>query len=355
MKIVFFARRFYPLIGGVEKHVLEISKRLIEKGHKITVITELGKDGGRSEEFSVYRGINIYRIPITTNEKLKKFIIWKWLWHNRKLIEEADIVHCHDVYYWYLFFRFLYPRKKVFTTFHGYEGSEPPKLNQVLSHKMADYLSFGTIAIGKWHEKWYKIKSDEISYGAAEESDKDRDRVEKNEKTYDFVFIGRLAKDTGIMVYLKALEILKNKGRNYSLVVCGEGPQMSEAIEFSKKNCLKVNFAGFVENVNDYTNKSRYVFVSRYLGILEAFLKEKLIFAVYDNQIKKDYLEMSPFAKYILIGKDAVVLAEKIRYFEIRPRKSKEKIKKGFAWAKLQTWNKLTNQYLSLWERTKFR
>lgn len=166
MKILFFCRRFWPLIGGVEKHVLEISKRMIKKGNKIVVITEWGKDDGGLKAFEKFEEINIYRIPITTNEKLKKFQIWRWLWKNRKLINEADIVHCHDLFYWFLPFKFIYPRKKVFTTFHGYEGSQPPKWNQVLSHKTAGWLSMGTMAIGDWHEKWYGIKSDIVSYGA---------------------------------------------------------------------------------------------------------------------------------------------------------------------------------------------
>jgi len=166
MKILFFCRRFWPLIGGVEKHVFKVSQKLIEKGHKITVITEWGKGDGEFEEFEEYEGIKIYRIKITTNENLKKFQIWKWLWRNRKLINEADIVHCHDLFYWFLPFKFLYPRKKVFTTFHGYEGSQPPKLNQILSHKMAGWLSNESIAIGDFHQKWYRVKSKIVSYGA---------------------------------------------------------------------------------------------------------------------------------------------------------------------------------------------
>jgi len=166
MKILFFARRFYPSIGGVEKHVLEISKRLIAKGNKITVVTEWSKGDGEFKGFEEYGGIKIYRILITTSEKKKKFQIWKWLWENRILIKEADIIHCHDVFYWYLPFKFLYPKIKVFTTFHGYEGSEPPKLNQILSHKMAGWLSNGSIAIGDFHQKWYGVKSEIVSYGA---------------------------------------------------------------------------------------------------------------------------------------------------------------------------------------------
>ena len=40
VRILFLTRSFYPSIGGVEKHILELSKVLIAKGHKISVITE---------------------------------------------------------------------------------------------------------------------------------------------------------------------------------------------------------------------------------------------------------------------------------------------------------------------------
>lgn len=40
MKILFFARLFYPHIGGVEKHLFEISTRLTAMGHEVTIVTE---------------------------------------------------------------------------------------------------------------------------------------------------------------------------------------------------------------------------------------------------------------------------------------------------------------------------
>ena len=267
MKILFFCRRFWPLIGGVEKHVLMISNKLVEKGNQVSVITELDcRNSKIKNQKSKTSGIDIYRIPITTSEKKKKFQIWKWLWKNRILIKEADIVHCHDVFYWYLPFKFLYPKKKVFTTFHGYEGSQTPKWNQILSHKMAGWLSNGSIAIGDFHPKWYGIKSDIISYGAV-----GKNNTNEIEKKFDVCFVGRLAHDTGIMIYLEALKVLKERGEVYSLVICGDGPQMSEAVEFSQKNKLNVFFRGFVNDVEKYINNSKFIFVSGYLGILEAF------------------------------------------------------------------------------------
>ena len=118
MKILFFSRLFYPHIGGVEKHVLEISRLLIKKGHKVCIITEKYENNLKSQE--VIEGIDVYRIDI--KNKSKKLSVWSWLFKNVNLIKDADVVHCHDVFFWYLPFRFLFPFKKVYTTFHGYES-----------------------------------------------------------------------------------------------------------------------------------------------------------------------------------------------------------------------------------------
>jgi len=164
MKVVFLSRQFFPDIGGVGKHVLEISKQLIARGHDVTVISE----GLESQNFSLFQKqtkIHVYKISVGRDEKKKKFLIWKWFWKNRQLLQNADIIHCHDVFYWYLPFRFLYPHKPVFTTFHGYENF-PIKKKAILIRKISEKLSRGNICIGDFIKKWYGTKSTFISYGA---------------------------------------------------------------------------------------------------------------------------------------------------------------------------------------------
>src|SRR5258708_682700 len=134
MKIVFICRLFYPHIGGVEKHVMEISTRLINKGHEVTVITEAFENAPLEEKIN---RIKVYRIATGAEDKFKKFRIWKEMWHLKKIIEEADIVHCHDVFFWYMPFRLLYPRKCVYTTFHGYE-SYPIRKSAVAVRKLSE-------------------------------------------------------------------------------------------------------------------------------------------------------------------------------------------------------------------------
>ena len=136
MKVLFLTHYFYPHIGGVEKHVLEISRDLIAKNHKVTIVTERYDDS--LSEHEVFENIEIYRFSYPHKRFKGLSEIWKWLWKKRNLIKESDIIHCHDVFIWYLPFRFLFPLKKVFTTFHGWEGVYPIPLINILHKKLAN-------------------------------------------------------------------------------------------------------------------------------------------------------------------------------------------------------------------------
>lgn len=354
MKILFLTRRFWPEIGGVEKHCLEVSKKLIDRGHCVTVVTEAGANLKfeilNFKSISKYQNIKINRITITLGEKLKKFQIWKWMWNNRYLIKEADIIHCHDVFFWYLPFRFIFPKKKVYITFHGYEGNKPPDRRKIFMHRLAGWLTDGNITIGEFHQKWYGVKPDYVSYGGVNiNKGKEGNRENKGGNDYDFCFVGRLSVDTGIMIYLKTLKILKDKGKDFSLVVCGGGPEEQEGKDFCIKNNINAKFLGFVRNPEEYIKISKYIFVSGYLGILEAMIAKKLVFSVFSNNMKEDYLKMTPYKDWIVIEKDPEILADKIGYYINHAKERNGMIAKGYNWAKEQSWEKVTEIYMKLW------
>lgn len=167
MTILFFTHRFWPEVGGVEKHALEVAKELVKRGHKVTVVAE---NHGKLKDKETHNGIEIKRIRINTSEKLKKFVIWKWLLRNRKLIEKVEVIHCHDVFFWFLPFRFLYPQKPVFTTFHGYETKFPPSKRAILIRKISEKMSLGNICVGDYIKKWYGTKPDFVTHGGVNET-----------------------------------------------------------------------------------------------------------------------------------------------------------------------------------------
>src|SRR3990167_8554294 len=338
MNILFFSRRFYPHIGGVEKHVLEISRNLINKGHKVIVVTEQHARNSKIQEN--IEGIDVFRIPNLSEGWFKKIQIWNWFWANRKLIKNADIVHCHDVFFWYLPFKFIFPFKKIFTTFHGYEGY-PLTSKDILVHKISEKLSMGNICIGDFIKKWYGTKPTFVSYGGVNKVKSEKLKVKSSEGA---VFIGRLDEQTGIITYVKAVEIIKKKIPNFDFLIIGDGKLKTEISE--KIKILKPR-----SNAEEYFRKYSFAFVSRYLSILEAMAAKRLVFAVYDNPLKEDYLRITPCASYMIICLTSDELASQVLYYLKHSKEEKVKIDQAYKWVKKQTWENVIRLYLKLWNK----
>lgn len=362
MTILFFSRLFYPHIGGVEKHVLEVGKRLVEKNNRVIVVTEelFGKDislyqsrGLSANVTEEIEGIEVHRVnsgrencfsfgKLRINKK--KFRIWRWLWRHRDLIKDTDIVHCHDVFFWYLPFRFLYPNKPVYTTFHGYE-SYPIKKTAIIVRKISELLSFGNICIGDYIKKSYGTKPDFISYGGVDINKYQKLNIKNqiSDEKKNALFVGRLDEQTGILQYCKAAELVRKTYPEFELVIVGDGHLRESTEKYGK-------VLGFIDNPEKLFPRYRFAFVSRYLSILEALASKRLVFAVYDNPIKKDYLLLSPLSEFIVVVGSSKQLAEKVVWFIDHRDEERKLIERGYAFVVKQTWSSLVEKYLELWK-----
>jgi hypothetical protein len=128
------------------------------------------------------------------------------------------------------------------------------------------------------------------------------------------IFIGREGADTGLDEYRK----------------------------LAKLHNIKLDEHTNTPNAAQYLKNYDYAFVSRYLAILEALKAGVPVIAHYNNAIKKDYLELSPFAGFIQTFKRAEDADLKI---------DKQKVALGQQWSKSQTWEKLADIYEELWQK----
>jgi len=328
---------YTPHIGGVERHMQNLNKILVEKRCNVTVITEKF-DERLKNRISIDR-VEVIRFKHLKIKFLGLFLIWFSLLKKIRIINQADIVHIHDVFVWYLPFRFLFPRKPVYITFHGYP-SYPLSKKAIFYQKIAEKLTRGNICIGDFITKWFGTKPSIISYGAV--NLKKFKPFSVNSFKYDAIFSSRLDKQTGILLYIKTIRILKKKGINFKLLVLGNGKYRKEAERYS--TCK-----GFVSDPSPYFKQARFAFVSRFLAIMEAFASKKLVFAVYDDSLKEDYLKMSPFSKWIIIEKNPEKLANKIEFYMNNMDKARPLIDSAYKWVKGQTWEKMAGNYLELW------
>lgn len=347
MNVLFLTRRFYPYIGGVETHVMEVSKALIEKGHKVTICTE-EPDSSKEiknipNNFSEKNGINIVRIKTGKDNRNKKFRIWKELWKIKPEFEKADVIHCHDVFFWYLPFRFLYPNKKIYTTFHGYETKFPPSKKAIVLRKVSEYLSYGNLCIGEYIQKWYGTKADYVLYGGVNQIKEQRTKIKSKNIKLNIIFIGRLEKDLGVSIYIRALQKLKTTDIQYEFQSYGDGSLRKKLSRIGKVH-------GFVKNPELAINGADIIFCSSYLSILQALILKKTVIAVYENPLKEDYLKNSPFANSIFICKNPDEVVDVIFSIKNSPWKNKTMLENGYKWAKGQSWEKVSATYLSLWK-----
>lgn len=352
MTILFLTRLFFPHIGGVEKHVSEVARILTKRGHIVTVITE-ELSGQKLQNYRSQKGsaksadgvgrITIVRIPKHRDGWSKKFFIWKWLWLHRAYIQSADIVHCHDVFFWFLPFRFLFPRKPVYTTFHGYEARFPPTKRATLVRKLSEKLSWGNICIGDYIVKWYGTRPTYMTYGGVNKVKSSKLKVQSYNSKLKILFIGRLEIDTGLPIYLEVLKMLIKKGIQFSFVACGDGSLRRHAEQFGR-------VYGFVQDISPYLNSAIVVFASSYLAILEAIVARRPVFAVYTNALKEDYLRMSPFAQFITFEADPTSLANKLEELTKNPHEKNLVVQKAHDWAVQHPWDDVVDLYRKLWK-----
>lgn len=269
MKLLFISPSYKPRIGGVEKHVEQIAKNLVKKGHTVTLVTEQFENTKSREKLG---GIEIIRLRYPKIKYFGLLLLWIKFLRILESIKNADVVHVHDVFIWYLPFRFLFPNKKVVTTFHGWEGRWPILAKNIYLKKMAARLSDKKIVIGKYIKKYYGINADTVMYGGTDKNFKKYKKIKNS-----IVYVGRLSGDTGLRLFLNDL-----KKKKYSKVIfIGDGELRSE--------CEKFGIVTGFTDPSKYLYSAEYAVPGGYLSYIEARQNGCKITLYPDNKLKKDY------------------------------------------------------------------
>lgn len=347
MNILFIAPNFLPHIGGVEKHIDHLSKEMIKDGHSVTIVVQ--KFDSACKNYEKMNRLEIIRIEKKKSRLARRLKMLSYMVINIKKILQYDIIHFHDYSTFWSFGLGVYPllklfKKDIYITFHGWEGDVPPRISVILKRRLTQRLTTANISIGHFISKWYGTKADIVSYGGV-------DRVadlSENKENY-ILFVGRLADDTGIFDYMKAWEEISKK-ISLEFVICGDGVLQKELKKYvAQKNIQRVVFKGFVSDVEKYIKDAKIVLTSGYLGILEAFSYKKNVVAVYENDLKKDYLTMIPNHEKMMwvVDNDIRNITEAIS------EALKDNLKKEIAYkySLENNWEKIKKDYYRLWSK----
>lgn len=189
------------------------------------------------------------------------------------------------------------------------------------------------ITISDYVEKHYGIKADEIMYTAINIPNKRN--FKKDYKR--ILYVGRLDEDTGLRKILKSLSGLKG----YKIDFCGDGPLAEECNKYGKVH-------GFVDP-RPFFEKAFICMSPGHTSILEAFSYKCYVITTYNNIVKKDYLLMTPFAKWMSVCKAPEEMTKKIKLYSNTPSLVKKKIEAAYKWVLTQNWEHYTDVYLKLW------
>lgn len=344
------AEHIHPHVGGVEKHIRELSRVLTSWGHVIVLWAPKHDDS--LPAFEDDEGVDIHRVAKIRSKPVGAFKYLTWWFQHLDLIKSADLVHFHGsfpLFHWFFPFRLFFPFKPMFITFHGCAMTVPPIRREKIRNRLAQFFTRRNVCIGHFLERWHELKPNIVTYGAVATPSGYSSIKEKAA-----VYVGRLDEDTGVELYFEALKALRDEFKiDIPLTVCGDGSLKPELKKYCSDHELNVTFKGFVGNPMDYLKHAQYAFVSGYLSILEAMASECFVFSVYKNRIKEDYLKLIPDANQMMtISSDPIKLAENIKEAWDHGEVFRPLSKRGSSFARDQSWEMLAKTYLMLWEKS---
>lgn len=337
MTIVHLCRTYHPHIGGVETHVAEISRQFIADGHRVVILTT--QDRASEPLTEVVDGATVVRQPVTGVDK--KLATWKWIASQMFLLDAADIIQVHDVGWWLMPFWPLI-EDKAYITFHGWETQYPVRWQAKLQRWVMSVLSRGRVHVGDWIREFYWDKPTAVTYGGVRPPKNDTLINKSIKKTLTITFIGRLAADNNIKLYIQFLTLLKEKGWKLSVHWIGDGPERSTAQSIGK-------VWGIIANPERHLAQSDVVLASSYLAILQAQSLGKIVCSFYDNPLKQRYLETYPANDLLLISDSAQIMAEKVSALFENVMQRRQIQEQARRFAQTRSWNSVVAMYYRLW------
>ena len=251
MNFLFFSAQFLPHMGGVENYTYNISKKLIEYGHQVTVVTS---NTTKSPSIEIYEGINVFRLDCY-NLLNGRFPIYKKNKIFRDIFKRLDqqnydfcIINTRFYFHSLLGAKYTYKRSiPRIVIDHGTSHlTVHNKLLDYMGEKFEHYLTWqlkkyckNYYGVSKASSKWlehFGIKSQGEIYNAI-----DLDRINEIKKHCDnemfrskllipedfllVLYTGRLVKEKGIVQLVKSIQRWNEESENpVYLCLAGDGP-----------------------------------------------------------------------------------------------------------------------------------
>lgn len=243
MKIIFVCQKFIPEIGGIERHVYEIARRLAEDESNEVYVYATDPSGKLPKKETIDK-IEVRRFPaIAPNEAY--FFSPELYLALRK--ERADIIHAHSFHAFPSYFSYLAFSKKKYGKFIFTPHYHPMSSSRLRDFFHLLYDPFQSIMLKK-ADKVICVSDYEIGllrkrFGitnghminipngiSVERFDNHKADVQKDDGTFSLLYVGRLERYKRAQWIIEAMERLSERypERELRLVIVGKGPYEEE-------------------------------------------------------------------------------------------------------------------------------
>jgi phosphatidylinositol alpha-mannosyltransferase len=252
---------------GVQQYILAIGKWMIDQGHEVRYIVAGKIAPGIDNAISLSRDMRIVSngnrltIPLPSS--------WKKL---RNYIDEEnfDVLHVQTPYSPMMGERLIFAASDstaIIGTFHIVPFNKLLSIGDwLLGHycyyslKKFDHMLSVSTAAQKVAKKDFRIYSEVLpNVVDYKRFNKAKPFTKYKNGKINILFFGRLVERKGCIILLRTIKYLRDNELDlpdFSVIVCGTGPQLSQLEDYVKKNGLSeiVEFVGFISEAD----KPRY-------------------------------------------------------------------------------------------------
>lgn len=279
MKIAIVSDAIYPYNkGGKEKRIYELSTRLAERGHLVTIYSMKWWDGPdiRIDEGVQIKAISPY-FPLYSGEKrsIREALLFSI--HCLKLLkEDFDIIDVDHMPHLVLFSTKLVTllrRKKLHVVWNEVWGTAywikymgligiVAALIEKITAMLPDELT--AVSEHTARELMIKLKIPEhkitiIPNGISLDN---FENIIPSESKSDVIFVGRLLSNKNVDVLVQSIALLKDKYPKIKCIVVGKGPERNNLIQLVQKNDLHENIE-LIEGIENHNELYSLIKASR--------------------------------------------------------------------------------------------
>ena len=225
MRILHVCHHFYPCVGGLETHLLDLCTNLKKAGHTNDVycLNRCAHSKKRLKPLEIHNGIKIMRVPFTDMKYYKTTLPKQIL----KTVKKYDIINVHVMGFFsdlLLLTKKIHKKPLILTTHGGFFHTKNAKHVKTLYLKWVRMIfrkADKIIATGKIDYKIFSgLPSVELIPDVIE-TDKYL-KIKRNPVKNTFLHVGRIAKNKRVDLLVDVVSELKKITPDTRLYVIGE-------------------------------------------------------------------------------------------------------------------------------------